>query len=152
MRRKTILTSPFSVLLVLFLAPHGALAQSSPPSSAQTSQQPAAPQASRAAHEPTQADILRGAYGPYRANNDLLYYHLDVRIDPEKKFMSGKNTIRFKMLKDGTRIQLDLQQPLQVDKILFGSTPLKYERELSAVFIDFPETLHAGRTYSIDFH
>ena len=151
MRRKTILTSPFSVLLVLFLAPHGALAQSSPPSSAQTSQQPAAPQASRAAHEPTQADILRGAYGPYRANNDLLYYHLDVRIDPEKKFMSGKNTIRFKMLKDGTRIQLDLQQPLQVDKILFGSTPLKYERELSAVFIDFPETLHAGRTYSIDF-
>src|SRR5262244_2898148 len=58
--------------------------------------------------EPTHANILRGAYGPYRANNDLLYYHLDVRVDPEKKFISGKNTIRFKMLKDDTRIQLDL--------------------------------------------
>ena len=46
---------------------------------------------------PTRADILRGAYGPYRANNDLLFYHLDVRVDPEKKFISGKNTIRFKV-------------------------------------------------------
>jgi len=103
-------------------------------------------------HVPTEADILRGAYGPYRANNDLLYYHLDIRVDPEKKFISGKVTTRFKMLEDGTRIQLDLQQPLQVDKILFGSAELKYERKFGAVFIDFPETLKSGNTYSIDFY
>src|ERR1700752_5267944 len=30
--------------------------------------------------KPTRADFLRGEYGPYRANNDLLYYHLDVRV------------------------------------------------------------------------
>ena len=35
---------------------------------------------------PSHADILRGEYGRYRANNDLLYYHLDVRVDPEKKY------------------------------------------------------------------
>ena len=46
--------------------------------------------------------MLRGEYGPYRANNDLLYYHLHVRVDPEKKFLSGDNSIRFKMLQDGT--------------------------------------------------
>ena len=69
---------------------------------------------------PTHADILRGEYGPYRANNDLLFYHLDVRVDPEKKFISGKNTIRFKMLQDDTRIQLDLHAALNVDKILLG--------------------------------
>jgi aminopeptidase N len=103
-------------------------------------------------HVPTEADILRGRYGPYRANNDLLYYHLDVRVDPEKKFISGKVTTRFKMLQDGTRIQLDLQQPMQVDKILFGTTELKYERKFGAVFVDFPETLRAGRIYSIDFY
>ena len=57
---------------------------------------------------PTRAEMLRGAYGPYRANNDLLYYHLDIRVDPEQKFLSGKNTIRFRMLKDDTRIQLEL--------------------------------------------
>ena len=48
---------------------------------------------------PTRAEMLRGAYGPYRANNDLLYYHLDVRVDPAKKFIGGKNTIRFRMLR-----------------------------------------------------
>src|SRR5207245_7749458 len=94
-----------------------------------------------AERQPARADVLRGEYGRYRANNDLLFYHLDIRVDPEKKFISGKNTIRFKMLKDGTRIQLDLYDNLKVDKIVFtgkgqrakgqgasaGGNPLKYE-------------------------
>ena len=40
---------------------------------------------------PSRASILRGEYGPYRANNDLLYYHLDIRVDPDKKLVTGKN-------------------------------------------------------------
>ena len=99
---------------------------------------------------PTHANILRGAYGPYRANNDLLYYHLHVRVDPEKKYLSGDVITRFKMVEDGTRIQLDLHEALNIDKILMGDTPLKYERDAGAVFVDFPETLHAGREYAID--
>lgn len=110
------------------------------------------------------ADILRGEYGRYRANNDLLFYHLDIRVDPEKKFVSGKNTIRFRMLKDDTRIQLDLYDNLKAEKILFRGTgdrgrgpenegtALKFERDSGAVFVDFPELLKAGRVYTIDFH
>src|ERR1700736_1249334 len=45
-----------------------------------------------AVKEPTPGDLLRGAYGPYRANNDLLFYHLDLRVDPNKKIISGTNT------------------------------------------------------------
>jgi aminopeptidase N len=101
---------------------------------------------------PTRADILRGEYGRYRANNDLLYYELDVRVDPEKKAIAGKNIVRFKMLKDDTRIQLELYANLTVEKILLGATPLKYERDLNTVYVDFPETLRAGRTYEIAFH
>jgi len=101
---------------------------------------------------PTRADILRGEYGRYRANNDLLFYHLDIRVDPVTKTISGKNTIRFRMLADDTRIQLDLYANLNVDRILLGSMPLKYERELNAVFVDFPATLHKGREYAIDFY
>jgi aminopeptidase N len=101
---------------------------------------------------PTRADILRGEYGRYRANNDLRHYTLDVRVDPEKKHLSGKNTIRFRMLSDDTRIQLDLYANLNVDRILLGSTPLHYTRELNTVFVDFPEPLRAGREYAIDFH
>jgi aminopeptidase N len=113
---------------------------------------------------PTHANLLRGEYGRYRANNDLLFYHLDIRIDPEKKFVSGKNTIRFRMLKDDARIQLDLYDNLKVNKIILrglgdrgrgsGSEgkELKYERDSGAVFVDFPVTLKAGRIYTIDFH
>jgi aminopeptidase N len=101
---------------------------------------------------PSRYDMLRGAYGPYRANNDLLYYHLDIRVDPEKQGVSGKNTIRFRMLKDGTRIQIDLRDTLSIDKILYGTAALKYERDSGAVFIDFPETLHSGKVYTIDFY
>ena len=57
---------------------------------------------------PSHADILRGAWGPYRSNNDLLSYYLDIRIDPDKKVIGGKNTITFKMVKNDSRIQLDL--------------------------------------------
>src|SRR6478672_5450738 len=101
---------------------------------------------------PTRADILRGEYSEFRANNDLLSYHLDLRVEPDKKFISGKNTITFGMLKDATRVQLDLYANLNVDKILYGTTPLKYERELNTVFVDFPSTLKAGKVIAIDFY
>src|SRR5215472_1367458 len=125
-----------------------------PPAASQqtSSTQSPMPRRLRGYGEATKADILRGAYGPYRSNNDLLFYHLDIRVDPEKKFVSGKNTIRFKMLKDDTRIQLDLADTLNIDKILLGTVPLKYARDSGAVFVDFPETLRAGRVYQVDFY
>ena len=101
---------------------------------------------------PSRADILRGEYSQWRANNDLLSYDLNIRVDPDKKFLSGKNTIRFKMLKDDTRIQLDLFANLNVDKILHGATELKYSRELGTVFVDFPATLKKGSVQSIEFY
>ena|SRR5687767_3387215 len=122
------LLSQIILLCLVILAP-------APTRSQQSNPAPAAPS------RPSRFDILRGEYGPWRANNDLLSYDLDIRIDPEKKFISGKNTIRFRMLKDDTRIQLDLFANLNVDKILLGSTELKYTRELGTVFVDFPSPL-----------
>ena len=72
---------------------------SSQPASASAGAQQVHPSGAEA-KLPDRTDMLRGAYGPFRANNDLLYYHLVVRVDPEQKTISGKNTIRFRMLKD----------------------------------------------------
>lgn len=127
----TALASIIPVFLVLVLA-GGAAAQTLTP--------------------PTRADILRGEYGRYRANNDLLSYRLDIRVDPDKKWLGGSNTIRFRMLQDDTRIQLDLYANLAIDRIVMGPTPLKYTREINTVWVDFPETLRAGRIYTIVFH
>jgi len=131
---------------------------------------PAAAKVNDAEVAPTRLDLLRGAYGEDRANNDLISYHLDIRVDPKKKYISGKNTIRFKMLKDGKRIHLDLNEALKIDKILLvddrglsekqdgdvksplQGQELKYSRDSGAVFVDFPQTLRAGQTYAIDFY
>ena len=105
----------------------------------------------------TRADILRGEYGRYRANNDLLYYHLSVRVDPQQKSLKGHTLVRFKMLKDDNRIQLDLHEALNLDKIVLltadsSETQLKSQRDSGAVFVDFPQMLKAGRTYEIDVY
>jgi len=98
------------------------------------------------------ADTLRGSYGPFRENNDLLSYDLDIRVDVEENFISGVNTIRFKMLEAGDRIQLDLFENMGIDSIMFRGSGLAYSREFNAVFVDFPEMLAQDETYSIDFH
>jgi hypothetical protein len=41
------------------------------------------------------------------------------------------------MLADDTRIQLELHPDLTIDRIV-STVPLKYERELSTVYVDFP--------------
>ncbi|HEX4912561.1 MAG TPA: M1 family metallopeptidase [Vicinamibacterales bacterium] len=122
------------------------------PAPAQAQQQGAKPEPPTSLRAPSRAELLRGEYGRYRANNDLLYYDLDVRIDPAKKWISGKNSVRFKMLKDDTRIQLELYANLSVDRIVHDGRELKYTRDLNTVYIDFPDTLRSGRTYTIDFH
>ncbi len=97
------------------------------------------------------ANLLKGAYGRYRSNNHVVSYHLDVRVDPVAKTIAGKNTIRLKMLRDDSRIQLDLVDEFHIDKIALGPQELQYERDGTAVFVDFPQKLEAGKTYDIVF-
>lgn len=149
--RRAVLTLFVLMAIATFASPK-APQTSQTPQTSQATQPSSAPKHVRGQDAPTKADLLRGAYGPYRANNDLLFYHLDIRIDPDKKLISGKNTIRFKMLEDDTRIQLDLADALTVDKILLGSTSLNYERDSGAVFVNFPYTLRGGSAYTIDFY
>lgn len=97
-------------------------------------------------------DTLRGTYGPYRENNDVLTYDLDVAVDVASRSITGANTIRFRMFEDGRRIQLDLFDNLAVDSIRFAGRQLAFTREFNAVFVDFPELLRRGETYEIAFH
>ncbi len=139
-----------SILFTLLAAslPVLALAQPVPPA------KPTLPQNAPSPEPPSRFDVLRGAYGPYRSNNDLLYYHLDVKVDPTAKSIAGKNTIRFRMTEDGRRIQLDLTETLHIDKIVLEGArePLHYTRDTGALFIDFPRTLRKGQVYNVEVH
>ena len=123
---------------------------------ANTRAQPSAAPDEDASPAPTRDDILRGGYGPYRANNDLLSYSLKLRVDPATETISGSNAVRFRMLEDGQRIQLELTPELAISSVSSTSgsstkgTPLKYTRELRTLWIDFPEVLHKGQEYTVD--
>lgn len=96
------------------------------------------------------AERLLGEYGPYRANNDLLHYTLTVRADPATGTLSGDNQVRFRMLQDGSRIQLDLARDLSVDKVVFLGRPAVVDRQEESFFVDLPEILHKGETGTVD--
>ncbi len=99
---------------------------------------------------PTPAQLLLGQYGRFRANNDLLHYLLSVRVNPEESSISGDNQVRFRMVRNGTRIQLDLARELEIHKVLFRSKPVTFTREEESFFIDFPATLRRGHVYTVD--
>ncbi len=99
---------------------------------------------------PAEAARLRGAYGPYRANNDLLSYKLHVRVDPQAQTIRGDNQIRFRMLAAASRIQIDLYPDLAIERITSGERTLEYTREGGQVFVNFPAPLHAGDESTID--
>ncbi len=77
----------------------------------------------------TQDEFLRGSITPEREWWDLTYYHLDIEVDPEEKFISGKNTIQYKVLEEKNTLQIDLQPPLKIEKITQNGTTLSYKKE-----------------------
>jgi aminopeptidase N len=98
----------------------------------------------------TRADSLRGMLTPERTCYDVQWYHLDVRIDPQKKQISGSTTIRFNALTDSRRLQVDLYENMRVESIVLDSaTTLDYEREFGAIFIDLPHQLNDGSLHDI---
>jgi aminopeptidase N len=89
----------------------------------------------------SRADSLRGTLTDLRSSYDIQYYHLNIRLDIENKFISGSNLFKFRATSDLNRIQFDLFANLKIEKILFHGQELSFKREFNAVFIDFPGTI-----------
>ena len=89
----------------------------------------------------SRADSLRGTLSDLRSSYDIQYYHLNIRLDIENKFISGSNLFKFKATTDLQRIQFDLFANLQIGKVLYHGQELPFRREFNAVFIDFPNTI-----------
>ncbi len=75
----------------------------------------------------TKEDFLRGSITPEREWWDLNYYHLDIEVNPDEKFVSGSNTIRYKVLKENDVMQIDLQQPMKIEKIISDGKELSFK-------------------------
>ena len=99
----------------------------------------------------TEADTLRGSLRPERTSYDVQKYHLKLKVEPEKQFISGSNVISFNVEKDMPVMQLDLFENMQIDSIIHDGKELEYERRYNAVFIQFEEALKQGSKDSIEF-
>src|ERR1044072_1432395 len=89
-------------------------------------------------------EMLRGSVTPEREWWDVLHYHLRVEFLPETRRLKGSNTITFKTLKPGNKMQIDLQPPLAITKITHGGAQLKFEREGNVYWVMFDKEIPKG--------
>jgi aminopeptidase N len=97
-------------------------------------------------------DSLRGSIGPARAWWDLLHYHLSVKVDPESQMISGKNTMKYKVIADQDMLQVDLQAPMSLEKVMQDGQELQVSNEGSAYFVQLAKNQEIGKIHEIEFH
>lgn len=97
----------------------------------------------------TEKDTLRGSITPYRKNNDITFYHINLDVDIEQKSLKGNVEIRFNALEDLDTIQLDLYSNMVIDSILMNMQQLKYKRKFNAVLVGMHHTIMRGLGYTI---
>ena len=84
----------------------------------------------------TRQDSLRGSITAERSWWDLTYYHLDIKVEPDKKFISGSNTVYYKVLESNNTMQIDLQKPMNIKSITSKNKELNFTREGNVYFIE----------------
>ena len=97
----------------------------------------------------TRQDTLRGSITPQRAWWDLTYYHLDILVDPEKKYLKGSNTVQYKVLETSKEMQIDLQKPLKITRIVQDNKDLDYRLEGYSYFIKLKKNQKKGQIKSL---
>jgi len=100
----------------------------------------------------TRQDSLRGSITQERVWWDLTYYHLQVNVNPDKKYISGKNTIQYKVLSAYQTMQIDLQAPLTITKVTQDGKELKVIHDGNAHFIKLIKNQHRGKTETVIVH
>jgi aminopeptidase N len=81
-------------------------------------------------------DKLRGFVSSERAWWDLLHYDIGIKVEPDKKFISGSNTIEYRVLRARQTMQIDLQSPMRIVKITQCGENLSYKISGNAYFIE----------------
>ena len=100
----------------------------------------------------TRQDTLRGSITPERIWWDLTFYHLAIEVVPDLKFISGKNTIKYTVLKEYQTLQIDLQSPLKITKVTQDGVPLKVIDDGNAHFVQLQKKQKIGNSERIIVH
>lgn len=97
----------------------------------------------------TRADTLRGSITPERSWWDVTYYDLKVEVNPSEKTIEGSNTISYKVLDANKIMQIDLQAPMKIDKIVQDGNEISFTSEGSAHFLKLQKKQQKGNEEKI---
>jgi len=87
----------------------------------------------------THQDTLRGRIGRGRIGWDVLKYDITVQPDYTSKTIRGKNNITY--YDAGVKLmQIDLQEPMQVDSIISNGKPLSFTRDGNVFYTQIRDT------------
>ena len=100
----------------------------------------------------TRQDSLRGSITKERIWWDLTYYHLDITVNPDDKFINGKNTVQYRVLKPYKILQIDLQNPLKISKVIQNGKELDVFSEGNAHYIHLKDTQKIGEINWLDIY
>lgn len=105
--------------------------------------------ATSAAQTFSRADTLRGSITPERAWWNVTHYDLKVTVNPAVKSIAGSNTITYNVLQPHSVMQIDLQAPMKIDKIVQNGKEISFTSEGNAHFLKLQKKQKPGKEYSI---
>ncbi|MEJ7738943.1 MAG: M1 family metallopeptidase [Chitinophagaceae bacterium] len=94
-------------------------------------------------------DTLRGTLTAERSWWDVRYYGISVKPDFTTKTILGSTLMRFMVLNDGSDMQIDLQEPMQISAVVWKSKTLSVRRDNNVYRLRFPSVLKKGSDHSI---
>ncbi|MFT5963927.1 MAG: aminopeptidase N [Flavobacterium sp.] len=94
----------------------------------------------------TRQDTLRGSITKERLWWDVKHYHLDIKVNPSDSTITGSNNIKYEVLQEYSRMQIDLQKPMDIYKVVQDGKSLKYTKDGNAFFVELDATQMIGTT------
>lgn len=103
----------------------------------------------------TKQDSLRGSDNQYRNWWDVLRYDIEIEPDFDRKFIQGISSITFRITDFSKEkvMQIDLQEPMQIDKIVVNVENFTlFRREGNVYFFDLRKTKLNSSENKIEIH
>jgi aminopeptidase N len=98
----------------------------------------------------TRQDTLRGMVGKHRKWWDVNHYDLKLRPDISRFSIKGSNKISFTVIDNSSgTMQIDLQEPLMIDQVLFDNKPIRYRNEGNVWYLKVPEKLKKKEQHDV---
>ncbi len=97
----------------------------------------------------TKQDTLRGSITKERSWWDLKQYHLDIKVNPDERTIKGSNTIKYTVLEAYNRMQIDLQNPMEISKVIQDSKELQFQRDGNVYYLDLVSPQIVGQSKEI---